>query len=112
MALEMHTSLPQKSLSNPLQRLVKGSRLPVPFCSQNGSYLSQNGAFFGQNAVPRQRSCAAAAIKEPEIETVEEIENNVENQSTESLYARFDSLLDQTMQDYNLGDRITGTVAR
>lgn len=56
-------------------------------------------------------SVAVAAIKEPEIETVEEIENNVENQSTESLYARFDALLDTTMQDYNLGDHVRGTIA-
>lgn len=51
------------------------------------------------------------ALKEPEIESVEELEGDMENQSTASLYARFDSLLDNTMQDYNLGDSVRGIVA-
>lgn len=52
-----------------------------------------------------------AALEEPAIESVEEIENAVENQSTDSLYKRFDDLLEKTLQDYAVGDRVVGTVA-
>lgn len=52
-----------------------------------------------------------AALEEPAIESVEEIENAVENQSVDSLYKRFDDLLEKTMQDYAVGDRVVGTVS-
>lgn len=102
MALEMHNTFPKGCFTNVTRRL-----------SHTPALVNQRSASPAFTLPRNERpSVLATAIKEPEIESVEDIENNVDNQSTESLYARFDALLDQTMQEYKLGDRVTGTVAR
>ena len=91
--------------------VVFGTLLPPQkcFCNVNRRFVAPNPSQTERKG--NRKAQRLNAIKEPEVETVEEIENDMDNQSTASLYARFDSLLDNTMQDYNLGDSVRGTVA-
>lgn len=83
-----------------------------PHSSSRAGSLSRVAPGFKLHRAGRCSVTVAAAATEERIETVEEIENAAENQSTDTLYQRFEALLDQTMQDYDLGDRVMGIVSK